>query len=388
MDLSTVKQREALKAQREPYWQRLSPGRYIGYRPSAREGAGTWIARAYDEDKRNYRLKALGDFAELPSRDRFAAAKKEAEAFADIVEAGGVAKEKIETVADACRSYLASIDDDNGIAEGVFRRHVYSDPLAKVRLDKLRRNHLKEWRKRLEGAPAVVSRSKDGGQRTRERAKSTVNRDMVPLRAALNKVLAPGTPNTEAAWQEALRPFKSADKRRLLYLDKDERRKLLAHVDSEAAPFVRALCLLPLRPGAMAALTAGDFDKRTSELTIGKDKSGNDRRIVIPSTAAALFAEQSKDKLPGVLLFRRATGDAWDRNTWGDAIEAAAKDAGLPSNTTAYTLRHSTITDLVNDGLPLLTVAQISGTSAEMIERHYGHLTRGAATEALERLAL
>jgi integrase len=55
---------------------------------------------------------------------------------------------------------------------------------------------------------------------------------------------------------------------------------------------------------------------------------------------------------------------------------------------TAYTLRHSTITDLVSSGLPLLTIAQISGTSAEMIERHYGHLIRDAATEALAGLAL
>ena len=53
-----------------------------------------------------------------------------------------------------------------------------------------------------------------------------------------------------------------------------------------------------------------------------------------------------------------------------------------------YTLRHSVITDLVAAGLPLLTVAQISGTSAEMIEKHYGHLVRQAAVEALATLTL
>jgi integrase len=174
----------------------------------------------------------------------------------------------------------------------------------------------------------------------------------------------------------------------LLYLDKDQRRSLLEHMDAEAAPFVRALCLLPLRPGAMAALTVGDFDKRTSELTVGTDKAGNDRRFLVSSAAAALLAEQSSDKLPSVLLFRRANGNAWDRNTWGDAIENAAKAAELPASTTAYTLRHSTISDLVRDGLPLLTIAQISGTSVEMIEWHYGHLARDSAVKALETLAL
>ena len=69
-------------------------------------------------------------------------------------------------------------------------------------------------------------------------------------------------------------------------------------------------------------------------------------------------------------------------------IAKAVREAKLPQNATAYTLRHSTITDLVTGGLPLLTVAQISGTSAEMIEKHYGHLIRDAAVEALASLAL
>jgi hypothetical protein len=386
LDLSRVGKREELKAQREPHWQRLRAGCFLGYRPSKRGGAGTWIARAYDADADKYRVKSLGDFGTLPPNERFLTAKTEAERLAELVEAGGEVRRKIETVADACREYLN--ERPGSIAEGVFRRHVYDDAIAKVKLDKLRRHHLKEWRKRLEETPAMLSRNKGGERRAKVRAPSTVNRDMAPFRAALNKVLAPGTPGTEAAWQEALRPFKNADKRRLLYLDKSQRRRLLSHVEPEAESFVRALCLLPLRPGAMAALVAGDFDRRTSELTIGKDKADGGRRILIPADAASLFAAQAKGKLPSAPMFMRAGGRAWDRNTWGDAIEEAVKAARLPAGTTAYTLRHSTITDLVSAGLPLLTIAQISGTSAEMIERHYGHLARDAAVKALEALAL
>jgi len=50
-------------------------------------------------------------------------------------------------------------------------------------------------------------------------------------------------------------------------------------------------------------------------------------------------------------------------------------------------LRHSVITDLIRARLPALTVAQLSGTSVAMIERHYGHLVRNHAEEALARLA-
>ena len=145
---------------------------------------------------------------------------------------------------------------------------------------------------------------------------------------------------------------------------------------------------MPLRPGALAALTVVDFDKRTAELTIGKDKNDKPRRIQLPNEAAKLLADQAKNKLPGAALFMRANGKAWNKDSWKQPIAAAVAAAGLPSHATAYTLRHSTITDLVKARLPLLTIAQISGTSAEMIERHYGHLASDAAVKALGELAL
>jgi len=384
LDLSKVGERERLKAQREPHWQRLRAGCFLGFRPSKRGGKGTWIARVYDEDAGKYRLKALGDFGTLPGNEMFAAAKKEAERLAELVETGGEVRANMETVADACREYAKTRPE----AGHRFRRYVYADPIAKVKLDKLRRRHVKEWRERLEAQPALVSRRKEGNATHRKRAASTVNRDMAVLRAALAKVLSPGAPNSEAAWQEALKAVPNANGRRTLYLDRSQRRKLVAKTDAEAAPFVRALCLLPLRPGALAALTAGDFDKRTSELTIGKDKTGKPRRIQLPAEAANLLEAQAKNKLPGAPLFMRANGKAWDKETWKHPIAAAVTAAKLPNEATAYTLRHSTITDLVSAGLPLLTIAQISGTSAEMIERHYGHLASDAAVKALGKLAL
>jgi integrase len=383
MDLSKVGERDRLKAQREPHWQRLRAGCFLGFRPSKRGGKGTWIARAYDEDAGKYRVKSLGDFGTLPGNEMFAAAKKEAEKLAELVEAGGQVRAKIETVADACKEYAKPRPE----AEQRFRRYVYADPIAKVRLDKLRRRHVKEWRERLEALPALVSRRKKGEPIHRKRAASTVNRDMAVFRAALAKVLSPGAPNSEAAWQEALKAAPNANGRRTLYLDRSQRRKLLEKMDAEAAPFVRALCLLPLRPGALAALTAGDFDKRTAELSIGKDKTGKPRRIQLPQEVAELLAAQAKDKLPGAALLMRANGKAWDKNSWKLPIAAAVAAAELPGDATAYTLRHSTITDLVSAGLPLLTIAQISGTSAEMIERHYGHLASDAAVSALAELA-
>ena len=385
-DLSRIGERENLKpkAGDEPHWHRLRQGVYLGFRPSKRTAGGTWFARFYDADTNRNKRKRLGDYGTLTGHDVFKQAKTDAEAWASTVESGGELARDMVTVKDACIAYLE--EKPNSIAEGVFRRHVYDDPIAKVKLDKLRRHHLRSWRKRLEQAPALLTRAKEGGKRWKERAKSTVNRDMVPLRAALGRVLTPGSPNTDAAWQEALKPFKGADKRRELYLDKGERKRLIDTACEEARPFLRALCLLPLRPGALATLTARDFEKRTRTLTIGKDKNDNPRQISLPTLIADFFAAQVKGKLPTAPIFARHSGDAWNKDSWKHPIKDAVRKANLPDAVSAYTLRHSVITALIRVRLPILTVAQLSGTSVAMIEKHYGHLVRDDAEDAFATL--
>lgn len=388
-DLSRIGDREKLKpkAGDEPHWQRLRQGVYLGYRPSKKKAGGTWFARFYDADTNRNARKRLGDYGTLSGHDVFKQAKTDAETWAETVESGGERARDMVTVKDACEAYLEQ--KPGSIAEGVFRRHVYSDPIAKVKLDKLRRHHLKEWRKRLENAPALVTRTKvTANKRMKPRSQSTVNRDMVPLRAALGLVLKPGAPNTDAAWQEALRPFKGADKRRELYLDRDERKALIDATGDEARPFVKALCLLPLRPGALAGLKVGDFDKRTRALTIGKDKNGKPRQITMPQVVADFFEEHVKDKLPAASIFARNGGTAWNKDAWKYPIKDAVEAAGVPGAVSAYTLRHSVITDLIRARLPILTVAQLSGTSVAMIEKHYGHLVRDDAEEALASIAI
>ena len=386
VDLSKIGEREGLRSRKgdEPHWQRLRFGCFLGYRPSKRGGKGAWFARAYDPDTGKYSRKPLGDYGSLAGHEVFTQAKRDAENWADAVESGGLQLRKIETVSDACRAYV----EGKPGAEGILKRTVYDDPIATLKLGKLRRHHLRSWRKRLEETPALITRNKGGEKRTKERSKATVNRDMVPLRAALGQFLTPGPPNTDAAWQEALKPYKGADKRRDLYLDREERKRLLDAIDPEAEPFVRALCLLPLRPGALSKLCAKDFDKRTRTITIGKDKHGLPRQIAVPQSVSDFLAKQAKDKLPAAPLFARKDGQAWNKDAWKYPIKSAVMAAKLPSGVAAYTLRHIVITDLVRGGLPVLTVAQLSGTSVAMIERHYGHLVRDDAEQALAQLVI
>lgn len=380
-DLSTVGKREKLKPQREPYWHKLATGEFLGFRPSSIGKGGTWIARFYDPETRRKPIRSLGDFGHLPDNKRFSAASAAAREWFKHLSHGG--SEETITVREACERYAKGNPD----AAKRFPRYVYSDPIASVKLEKLQERHVKDWRARLEAMPALVTRNKNGNTATRKRSPATVNRDMVAFRAALNMALERREVMTAQAWKKALKPA-DASGRRNLYLDRDQRRALLAALPKDAAAFARGLCLLPLRPGALAALRAGDFDPRRNELAVESDKAGEGRRILVEGETAAMLREQVRSKLPAAPLFAQSNGKAWNKDSWKLPIKAGVIAAKLPASTTAYTLRHSTITDLVQSGLDLLTVAQVSGTSVKMIEEHYGHLQRDRAAKALATLAL
>ena len=88
-------------------------------------------------------------------------------------------------------------------------------------------------------------------------------------------------------------------------------------------------------------------------------------------------------------MIARADGQFWNKDSWKYPFKDAAKAAGLPLNAVVYNLRHSAITDLIAlHRLDTMTVAQLSGTSLAMIEKHYGHLLRDHAADALAKLAL
>jgi integrase len=297
------------------------------------------------------------------------------------------------TIRKACSLYVEQLRITKGQAQARdaasrFDRWINDDKLADVELTKLARPMLQAWRRKLVERPVVVN-PHARQLRTRNRAPASVNREMTALRAALNFALDNGYVTTDVAWRVALRPIINADRRRAVYLERSQRTELIAHAEPDLAAFLRALAVLPLRPGALAALTVASFDKRLSVLKVGKDKSGQDRKMKLPPETGAFLAKQAKDKLPAAPLLARANGSSWNKDAWKKPIKAAARAAGLKDNVTAYSLRHSAITDLVVNGrLDLLTVAQISGTSVAMIERHYGHLSADRAMAALATLTI
>lgn len=387
--IDTVESRAKLKPRHEPYWLRISSGCYLGFRKLAAASTGTWIAR-YRDDTGKRAKQSLGDFGILPPSQRFDAATLAASHWFRHLGRGG--STEILRVKDACEKWIEHKRHVKGLqsakdAEARFKRWVYDDKIAGVTLSKLTRSHVDVWRATMSNTQVVIN-PHAAQHIKRDRSPATVNRDMSELRAALNFAHDNNWVTDDSAWRIALRPISNADRRRNIYLDRKQRKQLIEHVEPAFASFLTGLSLIPLRPGALAELKVEHFDIRLSVLTVGRDKHGTDRKIKLPNGTASMLAHHSVSKSKSDYLFTRADGNAWDRHTWKKLFKLAVNELGLPEKSTLYALRHSAITDLVTSGLDLLTTALISGTSVNMIERHYGHLRHDLAVSALEKLEL
>jgi site-specific recombinase XerD len=378
--INTVAGRNRLKPRREPYWHKIRAGDFLGFRRADGAG-GTWVARhRTDDGKQTY--KALGEFSDRPDSERFDAASKAASEWFDHLSEGG--RTEVATVADAARAYLAELRSDKrdkvaAHSEAQLQLHVFSHRIAKMGLGKLRDKDIVNWRRDLRDRPTPQGRPRAG---------STINRMSNMLRAVLNQAMKDGYVTTGRAWKDALAKDGAAERSGGVYLDREQRRALLAYATAQVRPFFEALTLLPVRPGAIAALVAGNFDKRTNVLHITEDKAHGNRRIKLQGKAAAFFVEQVRNKLPAALIFTNSRGTAWDRDSWSHQFRNAAKLAKIPDEASTYDLRHSGITDLVTAGVPTITVATWAGTSVAQIEAHYHHHSPEHSADALERLAL
>lgn len=357
----------------EPYWGvPLARGRALGLRKIAADRA-SWIARMRPEGGgRKYEYTALGA---VTREFDYEAAKQAALDWFQSRDAG--VDGEVKTVAEVCREYVTELRRKNGDAsandaEKRFERTVYEDPIGVIRLDKLRTPSFKEWRDRL-GSPK--------GERP-GLSKGSANRTMTALKAALNLAVTNGRVDIRAAqsWRN-VKPYPNASARRTLFLDLKQRRRLLDAATGGLRDLIEAAALTGARAGELVGATRAQFDARLKTIQFkGKTRP---RTIPLSSAALALFKRLAKGKLPAAPLLTRDDGKPWRHSDWDELVREAAKAAKLPKGTCLYTLRHSFITQAINDGMTTLDVARLCGTSVGMIEKHYGHLVADTARQRL-----
>ncbi len=398
--IHTVAGRSRLDPKREPYWVQLGAGRYVGFRKLA-DGPGTWIARLRDVAAARYLFNSFGDLAGVPDCDRFTVAKGKAEAWFSHIARGG--STTAGTVSQACSEYVAHVRREKGEKAaadlaGRYLRWIDEDPIGGIALKEATRGHFLSWVTRVRAAPLVSRKGAKKGARlstgnagdgAKVRSVATSNRDIAAVRAALNHAQDEGWVADSSAWDKPMRDMEGAQEVRpggaRRYIAPAERRKILNASAEDFSRFLQVLNWLPLRPGALAAINVDGLDTTHKSLQVGWDKRHEPRVIPLPSAIYEFLAECAKGRNGGDPLLSRADGSRWDKDAWAHEMERAVTGAGL-DHAALYAIRHSVLTDLLTSGADGLTVARLAGTSMEMLQATYGHLTAKAAVSALEKM--
>lgn len=362
-----VKARNALPARKEPYWgPPLGEGKSLGFR-KIDERRGRWVAKL--RDYTGHHEAVLGHVTDQFGYDQ---AREAAVKWFNSYESG--IKDDGYSVEDACKDYVDDRRSEKNEAcahdaEKRFERTIYSTLFGKTPVARIWTPDIKRWR------------SGTG------LSKSSQNRTMTALRAALNLAVQNRrvAADRRIEW-ESVKQHKGVDKRRMLFLDVEQRRLLVQHATGPVGDLIAGMALTGARPGDLTSVRRSQYDSRTKSVSFGAKNAF--RTVPLPSAAVELFDRLAKDKLPQAFLFTRGDGKPWAHSDWDGLVREAAKKAELPAGVCLYTLRHSFITQALMDGMATLDVARISGTSLAMIERHYGHLVMNAARERLELVNL
>jgi integrase len=350
----------------------LGKGRHLGFRNN-KSGVPTWIAK-YRDGKVGRLTNPLGDVTDVFDFDE---AKKVAEEWFFGLSLGIRIDPKF-TVRQAAAAYI----EDRLRAKGAecaadiksrFKDWLYTDTIVNEYVTDVMSNHLVLFRDRMKGR------------------KRTRNRKMQLVRATLRCAVRIGkTPShKQEEWAKA-RPYKDEEleppKKPRVYLTMEQRALLIDKCVPTVAIMLKAAAWTGARPGEIARAKVKQYDKRIGEMTfVGKTGA---RTVRLSPGAQVIFDIAARDKLPEAWLFPNTVGRKWAANSWGQHVTRATRAALLPDGTCMYSMRHSFITDYLVEGLwSIFELAKYCGTSAEMIEKHYGHLKADIAAK-LERVQM
>jgi len=419
--ITTKAARERLVVRHQPYWRGLGAGAALGYRKGTT--AGVWLVRVRDLSVGgNYRQEALGraddtlkadgveilDYrkAEANARDWIARHHRIAAGLEPEPSAKPAAPY---TVADAVADYLTDYAARGGKAlrttTQVAKAHIVP-ALGTTPVGRLTRDNLKSWHRTLAATPARV-RSKTGERHHRDterdldaprRRRSSANRVLTVLKAALNHAHAESKVTCHADAWAAVKPFREADKAKVRYLLDDEITRLVNACPPDFRLLVIGALMTGCRYGELVALTAGDFDPKAGTVTIRLSKSGKPRHVALTDEGRSFFQGIAAGKPGTAKLFQRdkvvqqasRTAPATTiRADWGDSdqfrpVRAACEAANIDPAVSFHELRHTYASRLAMRGVPMgVIAAQLGHADTRMTERHYAHLSPGYVAETV-----
>jgi integrase len=387
--------RSRLRARGKPYWRGLEPGLHVGYRRPA-TGAGKWIARHYVGNQK-YEIEVIAvadDFSDADGVAILSFPQAQVLARSRMVARAHTAagKTKPLTVADVIASYLEYLETNRKSGmEARYSAEAFILPaLGKIEVATLTTDQIRTWLAKLAKAPARVRTRPGDVQQFKSgadpeqlrRRKSSANRILTVLKAALNRAWRDGKVASDSAWRR-VEPFEDVESARVRYLTMDEVTRLLAACSSSFQRLVRGALETGARYGELCALLVSDFNRDAGTIAIRESKSGKPRHIVLTGEGAAFFAALTAQRPSDEALFMRGDGQPWRREQQQPPMRAACELAKIKP-LGFHGLRHTWASHAVMGGVPLLVVARNLGhSSTKMVEKHYGHLAPSYIADAI-----
>jgi integrase len=390
--IDTRSARAKLPARREPYWTVLSQGCALGYRKGAK--GGTWIGRFRgDNGRQHYEAFGAADDARDPDGLTvfgFAQAQQRARVWFEQKgheQAGDFAPlNRLYTVADAMADYRADYVRRGGKSADRldWSANAWIMPaLGGIELAKLSKTRIVQWHQKVAETPPRLRITPGAAQKHREsdssaegvrRRRSTANRVLTMLKAALNHAHAEGKCATDDAWR-SVRAFREADAVRLRYLSDDEARRLTNACATDFRDLVTAGFLTGCRYGELVAMRVDDFNTDAGTLRVRASKSGKPRHVVLTQEGRDFIAQRAAGKPGSAHLFVRGNGEPWGKSQQQRRLRAACTAAKIDPAINFHGLRHTYASRLAMRGVPLAVIAaQLGHADTRMVEKHYGHL--------------
>lgn len=394
-NLETRTARLRLAAQRKPYWRLLETGLHLGYRRNS-AGSGTWVARRFVGGGR-YKETRVGTADDLQDADgviihSFRQAQEAARIWWRTEERKelGHGPEEIGpfTVNKALDAYFAERErrGSKSVAKDRSNAALRIRPdLGEVEIAKLTTKRLRDWQAALAAAPRLARASRLA---TKRRAKaiytddtdavrarrSTANRVLTVLKAALNHAFHEGRTQSDETWRK-VKPFREADAPVVRFLSDDECRRLANACIGGFRDLVRAALLTGCRYGELTRMSASDFNAGAGTITVRVSKAGKPRHVALTDEGQALFANTTAGKTGRDPIFTRDDGKPWGASHQQRPIEAASKIANINPPATFHILRHTYASMLAMRGVPMgVIAAQLGHADTRMTEKHYAHL--------------
>lgn len=402
--LDTRAARLRLKRRREPYWRSISDGLAIGYRKGAK--GGTWIARHYSAEY-GRRFQSIGTADGVAEADgehvlSFAQAQGAArDWFFELARQDrGEVRGGPYTVRECLEDYATwLLGHRKSGRDARYRLDTHILPkLGQIECDRLTTAEMQKWLRDLANSPALLRSGKDAKKRNvREldkgdadavrRRRSSANRTLTVLKAALNRAWREGKVRSDEAWRR-VEPFEEADAARVRYLAIAEAKRLLNACDPDFRTLAQAGLVTGARYGELATLRAADFNPDSSTVHVRTSKSGRGRHIVLNDEGAALFRSLVAGKPGDAVLLVKSDGSHWGKSHQARPMTEACTRANIKPAASFHILRHTWASLAVMAGAPLMVVARNLGhADTRMVERHYGHLAPSYMADAIRAAA-